>query len=115
MRFPSHCASSWAAIGLALLLMAAAAPAAGATPKKAQAAPPAYGQRDDVMRFADEVATRNPELGPTWVREQLAQARHVTAVAQAIQPPPAGTAKNWAAYRARFVERERIALSLIHI
>ena len=27
-----------------------------------------------------------------------------------MMPPPAGTAKNWAAYRARFVERERIAV-----
>ena len=29
-------------------------------------------------------------------------------VARFIQPPPAGTAKNWAAYRARFVEPQRI-------
>jgi membrane-bound lytic murein transglycosylase B len=68
-----------------------------------------YGQRDDVMRFADEVAERNPELDPIWVREQLSQARYVAAAAQAIMPPPAGTAKNWAAYRARFIERKRIA------
>ena len=30
-------------------------------------------------------------------------------VARLIMPPPAGTAKNWAAYRARFVEPMRIA------
>ena len=38
-------------------------------------APPPYGQRDDVMRFADEVAERNPDLDVAWVREQLSQAR----------------------------------------
>jgi membrane-bound lytic murein transglycosylase B len=32
----------------------------------------------------------------------------VASVAQLIQPPPSGTAKNWAAYRARFVEPVRI-------
>jgi membrane-bound lytic murein transglycosylase B len=69
----------------------------------------AYGQRDDVMRFADEIAERNPELDADWVREQLSQARYVAAAAQLIMPPPAGTARNWAAYRARFIERERIA------
>ena len=67
-----------------------------------------YGRRDDLMRFAAEVAERNGwEL--SWVEEQLAGARYVPAVARLVMPPPAGTAKNWAAYRARFVERERIA------
>ena len=109
MRFPSHCARRLPAIGLALLLAAALTPMASAAQRKPQPASQAYGQRDDVMRFADEVAARNPELDARWLREQLAQARRIAAVAQAILPPPAGTAKNWAAYRARFVERDRIA------
>jgi len=71
-------------------------------------APPAYGQREDVMRFAEEMAARNSALDANWVRAQLSQARYVAAAAQLIMPPPAGTAKNWAAYRARFVERDRI-------
>jgi membrane-bound lytic murein transglycosylase B len=78
----------------------------------AQAAPAerlAYGQRDDVQRFAAALAERRPELDAAWVKDQLAQARYVPAAAQLIMPPPAGTAKNWAAYRARFIERERIA------
>ena len=69
----------------------------------------AYGQRDDVQRFAAALAERRPELDAAWVTEQLAQARYVAAATQLIMPPPAGTAKNWAAYRARFIERERIA------
>ena len=109
-----------AASGLAAsLLWAASSPMAQdapadprkkGTPRHANAPTPvAYGQRDDVMRFADEVAERNPDLDAMWVREQLSQARYVAAVTQQIMPPPPGTAKNWAAYRARFVERERIA------
>jgi membrane-bound lytic murein transglycosylase B len=110
-----HCrARLTAATCLALsLLLGSPCPAqqnaGAATSKKAGPAPVPYGQRDDVMRFADEVAERNPDLDPTWVREQLSQARYVAAAAQAIMPPPAGTAKNWAAYRARFIERKRIA------
>ncbi len=104
--------------GLALVLACATGSAiAGdgpAVPRKKPASrlqeePIAYGQREDVMRFADELAERHPQLDLAWVREQLAQARYVAASAQLIMPPPAGTAKNWAAYRARFVERERIA------
>jgi membrane-bound lytic murein transglycosylase B len=66
-----------------------------------------YGQRDDAMALADTLAERH-RLDPAWARTQLAQARYLPVVARLIMPPPAGTAKNWAAYRARFVEPERI-------
>lgn len=66
-----------------------------------------YGQRDDVMRFAADVAARRG-LDAEWVKAQLAQSRFVPNVAKFIMPPPTGTAKNWAAYRARFVEPLRI-------
>ena len=68
---------------------------------------PSYGERDDVMRFADDTAARR-ELDVAWVRRTLAAARYAPAAARLIMPPPAGTAKNWAAYRARFVEPVRI-------
>ena len=85
-------------------------PASRSKPAQRQAETPTpYAQREEVQRFADAVAARNPSLDAAWVREQLAQARYVPAAVQLIMPPPAGTAKNWAAYRARFVERERIA------
>jgi membrane-bound lytic murein transglycosylase B len=70
-----------------------------------------YGLRDDVLRFADEAAQRQG-LDADWVRESLARARFVPAVAKLIMPPPAGTAKNWAAYRGRFVEPLRIRAGL---
>lgn len=66
-----------------------------------------YGRREDVMRFADEVAQRQ-QLDPAWTRAQLEQSRYVPSVARLVMPPPAGTAKNWAAYRARFVEPVRL-------
>jgi membrane-bound lytic murein transglycosylase B len=46
------------------------------------------------------------------VRDQLAKARYLPSVARLIMPPAAGTAKNWAAYRARFVEPQRIGAAL---
>lgn len=66
-----------------------------------------YGRRPDVMRFAADAAERRG-LDAAWVEAQLAQARFQPAVARLIMPPPAGTAKNWAAYRARFVEPQRV-------
>jgi membrane-bound lytic murein transglycosylase B len=66
-----------------------------------------YGRRDDVMRFASEVAAKNG-LDEATVQAALAEARYIPNVARYIMPPPAGTAKNWASYRGRFVEPKRI-------
>jgi membrane-bound lytic murein transglycosylase B len=76
---------------------------------QADSAPDAvtYGGRDDAMALADQLAERHG-LDAAWARAQLAQARFQPAVARLIMPPPAGTAKNWAAYRARFIEPERV-------
>ena len=68
----------------------------------------AYGQREDVMRFGAEVAQRHG-LDAAAVQSTLAQSRFMPSVARLIMPPPAGTAKNWAAYRDRFIEPRRIA------
>jgi membrane-bound lytic murein transglycosylase B len=70
-----------------------------------------YGEREDVLRFARELAERK-ELDASWVQDKLSQARHVPAVARLIMPPPPGTAKNWTAYRARFVDPLRIRTGL---
>ena len=66
-----------------------------------------YGLREDVVRFAEGVAERR-ELDVEWVKASLGQARFVPAVTRYIMPPTTGTAKNWGAYRARFVEPIRI-------
>ncbi len=109
---------------LCLVLMSVSTGAAAATSKKARKSKPAkttqsatqsnpadedpsYLQRDDVMRFGAEIAERN-DLDVAWVLTTLADARYQPSVIKYISPPPAGTAKNWAAYRARFVEPRRI-------
>jgi membrane-bound lytic murein transglycosylase B len=83
------------------------------TPNSKSAEGQAYGARDDVMRLADDIVARHHELDARWLREQLQRARFVGVVQKLIMPPPAAegktTVKNWSAYRARFVERDRIA------
>jgi membrane-bound lytic murein transglycosylase B len=66
-----------------------------------------YGRRDELMNWAAEVAERRG-LDAAQLQHALAQARLQPAVQRLIAPPPAGNAKNWAAYRARFVEPLRI-------
>ncbi|MBC7481210.1 MAG: lytic murein transglycosylase, partial [Rhizobacter sp.] len=66
-----------------------------------------YGRREDVMRFGAEIAERRG-LDTAWVLGALQRARFAPAVAKAIMPPPAGTAKNWALYRSRFIEPIRV-------
>ena len=92
-------------------LAACAAPASKAAPVPVRddAAPDVvtYGTRDDVMRFGAELAARRG-LDPAWVQQTLSASRFVPNVAKFIMPPTAGTAKNWAAYRDRFVEPVRI-------
>lgn len=71
-----------------------------------------YGaDRADVQAFAEQLTQRHgfPE---NWVASQLAQARYLPRVAQLVMPPAVGTAKNWEAYRARFVEPQRIRAGL---
>jgi membrane-bound lytic murein transglycosylase B len=74
-------------------------------------AAPAYGAREDVLVFAEDIAQQQG-LPREWVVSQLAQARRVEAVRKLIMPPKAGTAKNWAGYRDRFVEPQRINAGL---
>jgi membrane-bound lytic murein transglycosylase B len=66
-----------------------------------------YGRREDVLAFAAQVA-EDRGLDRGWVEEQLAKARYQPGVAKLIMPAPAGTAKNYAAYRARFIEPQRL-------
>jgi len=70
-----------------------------------------YGAREDVQRFGAELAERQG-LDAASVQAALAAARFQPSVVKLIMPPPVGTAKNWAAYRARFVEPRRISAGL---
>ncbi len=70
-----------------------------------------YGHQPAVQAFAAQAAAHEG-LDAGWVEQHLAQARRQEAVRKLIMPPPAGTAKNWAAYRARFIEPQRITAGL---
>ncbi len=115
---------------LAAALFWAAAPAANAKPQastkaaktgkavktgkaaKIKSPPPGrtgtpYGTREDVMRFADEVAQRQG-LDAAWTRRMLGEAHQLPLVQKLMQPAPAGTRKNWAVYRSRFIDALRV-------
>lgn len=95
----------------------AAAPKASASKKVAKkparksAVLPEYGDRADVMAFADAQAEslgyRREEL-----RAVLALARPQPTVQRLILPGPPGQAKDWGAYRQRFVEPQRLQAGL---
>lgn len=66
-----------------------------------------YGRRSDIVQAAQAIAQEHG-LEAEWVAGTLAQARFVIAVAQLIMPGASPLAKNWAAYRAGFIEARRI-------
>ncbi|WP_297750304.1 lytic murein transglycosylase B [Hydrogenophaga sp.] len=66
-----------------------------------------YAQSEPAMAFATDLASRR-NLDPAWVRQQIGQAQRLPTVIRLMQPAPSGTPKNWAAYRARFIEPVRL-------
>ena len=100
--------------GKAKNVKAAKAAKATKATKAAKTVPTAtavYDKHPLAIDFAAEVAERRG-MDAAWLRGTLAQAQRLTAVQKLIMPPPAGTAKNWAAYRARFIEPQRIRQGL---
>lgn len=98
---------------LSPLVSVAATPARRARRPASAAASQAmsYAGHPAVQRLADELAERRG-WEPAWTLAQLEPARRLPSVQRLVMPPPAGTAKNWAAYRARFVEPQRIDAGL---
>jgi len=60
-----------------------------------------------VMAWAQEAAPRL-QLDPVWLQKTMAQAQRLPVVEKLVLPPPSPVAKDWAAYRARFIEPTRI-------
>ncbi len=94
----------------------AAVPSSQITATELTASPPTdaplpgsvpYPQRADVQAWIADVAQRTA-LPTPWLQAAFAEARYQPNVARFILPPPSGSPKNWAAYRARFVEPRRI-------
>jgi membrane-bound lytic murein transglycosylase B len=67
-----------------------------------------YATREEAMQFAEDVAAKN-NLDPAWFRNMVGQAQNLPTVTRLMQPAPAATAKNWRAYRSRFIDPIRIA------
>lgn len=89
---------------------------AGKSKKKARASATAarpsspadsYSLRADALQWAADAASRL-DLPADWTRKQIAQARRIPLIEQLVLPAPTPAAKNWAAYRARFIEPKRI-------
>ena len=80
--------------------------AARAKPAPQRHGPP-YAEREEAMRFAEELAERR-NIDPAWSRRMLGEAQNLAVVSRLMQPAPATTAKNWAVYRSRFIDPVRI-------
>ncbi|WP_396440062.1 lytic murein transglycosylase B [Limnohabitans sp.] len=55
-----------------------------------------------------EDAAQRLQLDPIWLKNTLSQAKRLPSVERFVLPPSSPTAKNWAVYRARFIEPTRI-------
>ncbi len=69
--------------------------------------PDSYAYRDDARRLAAQLAVQHG-LDSDWAWQTLSRARFKESVTRFIMPPPAGTPKNWTAYRGRFIEPIRV-------
>ncbi len=106
---------------LACGLWLASAPTTAALPHKHTSAsarlaakvqpPQSLGARPDLLAFADDLAATQG-WDAAVLREQLSQALDLPKVRQLILPATAGTAKNWMAYRDRFIEPKRLEAGL---
>jgi membrane-bound lytic murein transglycosylase B len=90
--------------GVATTLLALGSLASAASP---QPAVQRYARAPHAMALADELA-QTQNLDPAWVREQIGAAQYLPSVVRLMRPAPPGAPKNWAAYRARFIEPVRL-------
>lgn len=77
------------------------------TPKPAPRNGEDYAQRADARQLAGDIALTQA-LPSDWVWAQISQARYRETVSKLIMPAASSTAKNWSAYRRRFIEPIRI-------
>lgn len=87
----------------------AVAPAAPpqSTPLAINPTPNSYAHRSDAVALAALISERY-QIDPQWTASALAQAQVQDAVRRLIMPASNPGAKNWGAYRARFIEPIRI-------
>ena len=71
----------------------------------------AHGDTPEVLALAERIAQTH-DLPAPWVRRQMAHALRLDSLSALVLPPATPSAKNWQAYRERFVEPRRIAAGL---
>ena len=83
--------------------------AANKPAKKKHAAPSGtrLTQNPEVVSWAKDAAARL-QLDPIWTQKMIGQAQRLPIVEKLVLPAPSPVAKDWAAYRARFIEPVRI-------
>jgi membrane-bound lytic murein transglycosylase B len=67
----------------------------------------ALGNTPAVKALASRLSAEH-QLPKTWVQQNIAKARLLPQVQQMVLPPVSPTAKNWQAYRSRFLQAARI-------
>ena len=67
----------------------------------------ALGNTQAVKALASRLSAEH-QLPKAWVQQHIAKARLLPQVQQMVLPPASPTAKNWQAYRARFLQTQRI-------
>ena len=78
-------------------------------PKAAKAH--SHGDTPEVQALAERIAQAH-QLPAPWVRRHIAHALRLDNLSALVLPPATPSAKNWQAYRDRFVEPRRIAAGL---
>lgn len=68
-------------------------------------------ENPEVLVWTQDAATRL-QLDPNWVQKTLNQAQRLPVVEKLVLPPVSPVAKDWSAYRARFIEPVRIQAGL---
>ena len=77
------------------------------TPSLAATADSLMGQNIEVAQWATEAAQRL-QLDPAWVQKNMQKAQRLPLVEKLVLPAASPIAKDWGAYRARFIEPVRI-------
>ncbi len=67
----------------------------------------ALGHSAAVIALAQRISSEH-QLPKTWVQQHIAAARLLPQVLQMVLPPTVPSAKNWQAYRSRFLQADRI-------
>lgn len=92
---------------LLLATLAGAVLGAGAQEPAASGSESRLALRAEALSLANDIAQQHG-LDAEWVRAQIGGAQHQPTVVRLMRPAPVGAPKNWAAYRARFIEPVRL-------